>query len=160
MGGKTMMRMMAAGAICLALAGCGPSFEDKIAGTWECIPADQQANVSVTLTMTYDKSGTVKGGMFLKDSSQGQPVELRGTLDGTWSYDGTTLGHTMTEAFQELKVNGKVIPDAEVPPEVKANFRGEDSYDDPVDLVDDKLVWLDDPERKVVAARCSKTKPA
>ncbi|WP_143738105.1 hypothetical protein [Erythrobacter donghaensis] len=150
------MRMIFAGALGLALTGCGPSFEDKIVGTWECIPADQPEKVSVVLTMIYGKDGSVKGGMAVNDTSGPQALELRGKLDGTWTYDGTTLGHTMTESFESLAVDGKTLPDAEVPPEVKANFRSQDSYDDPVDLVEDQLVWYEGEERKTVAARCSK----
>ena len=140
----------------VSLAGCGPTFEDKLAGTWDCKPEQTVPNVDVSFVLNYKESGDIDGSMTVEESVEGETMLLRGSLNGSWTYDGETLGHRLGETFEEMSVNGEALPRDQVPPEVIANFRPEDDYEDPVDLVEDELIWYDNPERTEVGLRCSK----
>jgi hypothetical protein len=146
----------------LLLGGCnevlGPSFEERLTGTWQCTPVKTTPGKSMTYTLTYTPDGKITGEMVFTEKAGDATAALRGNLDGTWTYDGKVLGHKMTESFKDLTVNGKLVPREEVNPALIAGFRTEDSYNDPVDLVKEELVWYSDPERKQVDARCTKGK--
>ena len=137
-------------------ASSGPSFDDQLAGTWDCKPEIAASDATMEYTLTYDRNGEVTGEMvFTQDNEEAKSV-LRGSLAGTWSYDGKKLDHKMAETFKDLTVDGELVPREEVNPEVIAGFRSEDSYDDPVDLKEGKLIWYNDAERTQIGAQCTK----
>ncbi|MEM6476758.1 MAG: hypothetical protein AAF687_11380 [Pseudomonadota bacterium] len=141
----------------IALGACsGPSFDDQLAGTWDCKPEAPNPDTTMDYTLTYNRDGEITGEMVFEQENEEAKSTLRGTLAGTWSYDGKKLDHKMTETFKDLTVNGELVPREEVNPEIIANFRSEDSYDDPVDLKDGKLIWYNDPERTQIGVECTK----
>ena len=139
-----------------ALTGCGPGFEDKLAGTWDCGTEVEAPNSKFTVQLNYKENGEIDGTMVYEETQGEDTMSVRGGLDGTWDYDGETLIHKMAEEFEELKVNGEVIPRAEVDPALIEGFRGEDSYENPVDLVEEELLWYKDDTRAEVELRCKK----
>ncbi len=139
-----------------ALTGCGASFEDELAGTWDCATEQEVENSKFTVQLNYKASGEIDGSMVYEETQGEDTMSVRGGLDGTWNYDGETLTHNMAEEFAELKVNGEVIPREQVDPELIEGFRGEDSYENPVDLVENELLWYEGADREVVELRCKK----
>lgn len=140
------------------LGACNPSFEDTLIGTWECKPADQapDAPLRMTHTLSYEKAGALSGTIIVEEDAKDAKAVLRGKISGTWNYNGKSVVHTMTEEFQELKINGEVVPEDEVSPLVLSGFRPENSYDVTVDLQDDTLTWFDDPEKSKTLAKCTR----
>ncbi|MEP0192016.1 MAG: hypothetical protein ABJP70_00105 [Erythrobacter sp.] len=139
-----------------ALTGCGAGFEDKLAGTWDCGTEQEAPNSKFTVQLSYKASGEIDGTMVYEETQGEDTMSVRGGLDGTWDYDGETLTHKMTEEFEELKVNDEVIPREQVDPALIEGFRGEDSYENPVDLVESELLWYKDDTRGEVELRCKK----
>lgn len=144
------------------LSGCNPSFEDGLVGTWECKPADQvsDAPLRMTHTLSYARSGDLSGSIIVEEDAKDTKVVLRGTLSGTWEYNGKSVIHTMAEEFAELKINGKLVPEDEVSPLVLSGFRPKNSYDVTVELQDDSLTWYDDVEKSKPLAKCSRKSKA
>ena len=143
---------------CLVLGACSQSFEDGLIGTWECKPADQatDAPLRMTHTLSYAKSGDLSGSILVEEEAKDAKAILRGKISGSWKYNGKSVVHTMAEEFEQLEINGKVVPEDEVSPLVLSGFRPENSYDVTVDLKDDALTWFDDAEKSKPLANCSR----
>lgn len=139
-----------------ALTSCGPGFEDKLAGTWDCATEQETPNSNFSVQLNYKANGEIDGTMVYEETQGEDTMSVRGGLDGSWDYDGETLSHKMAEEFEELKVNDEVIPRDQVDQALIDGFRGEDSYENPVDLVESELLWYKDESREEVELRCKK----
>lgn len=152
-----MLRIAIVGG-CLALGACSPSFEDKLVGTWECTPAAQKADapLKMTQTLTYGAKGDINGSILVEEKSEHADAVMRGKVTGSWKYNGSSVVHTTTEEFEELKVGDKVVPRDEVSPMLLSGFRPESTYDVTVDLQDNSLTWFEDVEKKKPIANCTR----
>lgn len=148
-------------AAALAIAACSqsvsmPTFEEQLVGTWECSPANPNPARKQTQIFTYEPAGAISGSVTFEEASDGVTAILRGMVTGSWEHKDGKVLHTLTEEFEELRVNGEVVPADEVNPMIVASFRPETTYDVTVDLDGDTLTWFEDDDRAKKLANCTR----
>ena len=112
--------------------------------------------MQMTHTLTYARDGKITGSLRVVEKAKDTSAVLRGTISGTWKYDGKSVIHTTAEEFQDLKIGEKLVPKDEVNPLVLAGFRPENTYDVIIDIVGDDLTWFEDPEKAKAVAKCER----
>lgn len=140
------------------MGACNPSFEEELAGTWECTPASQAADaaLAMTQTLTYGNDGELSGAIRVVEKTENTTATMRGKVSGTWKYNGNSVVHTTTEEFEELRIGDDIVPREEVNPMLLAGFRPENTYDVTVDLKGDDLTWFEDAEKTKAIANCKR----
>ena len=142
----------------LMLGACSPSFEETLAGTWQCQPSGQEADAPMQMThvLTYTRDGKVNGSIRVVEQAEDKTAVLRGKVSGTWKYDGESVIHTTAEEFQDLKIGEKLVPKDQVSPMVLAGFRPENTYDVLIDIKGDDLTWFEDEAKAKPVAKCKR----